>query len=438
MPHYTSKTLHIRKRYYNGDEWIKFGKVEYIEGVDFNLAYVVDDVKYKEFTLEVGEIITPISAPTKKGYTFSDWSEIPEKMPAQDVTITGSFSLNTYKLTYIVDMEEYKVFEVKYNDAITVEPDPTKKGMTFLGWSVIPKKMPAEDVTVTGRFSWSKVTKDGVIYQVYNAENEFAEVWRNENANGDVKIVSPIEIDGYYFCVTDIVDFAFKNNTNITSVVIPESIRKIGDEAFRYCGFTSVNIPNSVSYIGNGAFYGCKNLIIIEMGKSVNQIEQRAFTNIDKLTDVIINAEVIPTTDRTAFENSYTEDYVTLHVPAGSVGRYKVVAPWKNFKSVVAIEGKKEIPAPEIIFEKGEVTFTCEEEDVTFHYEVTPLNQDAGIANKIVLGQSYRIKVFASKEGCKDSDTVTKEVTIKKGDLNLDGVVNIADHVELTNIILNQ
>ncbi len=30
--------------------------------------------------------------PVKEGYTFSGWSEVPETMPAEDVTVTGSFT----------------------------------------------------------------------------------------------------------------------------------------------------------------------------------------------------------------------------------------------------------------------------------------------------------------------------------------------------------
>jgi hypothetical protein len=105
-------------------------------------------------------------------------------------------------------------------------------------------------------------------------------------------------------------------------VVIPESVRKIGDEAFS----------------------GCKNLSKLELGKSVNQIEPRAFAGIDKLTDITCYAEDVPDADRTAFENSYTEDYVTLHVPAGSLEKYKAAAPWKNFKEIVAIEGTEAEP----------------------------------------------------------------------------------------------
>ena len=103
--------------------------------------------------MEYGATITPESAPTKEGYTFSGWSEIPKLMPAHDVTVTGTFSINKYKLTYIVNNAEYKSYEVEYGATITPEPAPTKEGYTFSGWSEIPESMPAHDVTVTGSFT---------------------------------------------------------------------------------------------------------------------------------------------------------------------------------------------------------------------------------------------------------------------------------------------
>jgi hypothetical protein len=64
---------------------------------------------------------------------------------------------NEYTLTYTVDGEVYKTTKVAEGDAITPEPAPTKDGYTFSGWSTIPATMPAEDVTITGKF-----TKDAI------------------------------------------------------------------------------------------------------------------------------------------------------------------------------------------------------------------------------------------------------------------------------------
>ena len=87
-------------------------------------------------------------------------------MPAKDVTITGSFSVNKYKLTYMVDGEVYKTYDVEYGTTITPEPTPTKEGYTFSGWSDIPTTMPAHDVTVSGTF-----TQETGIVQIMGSEN---------------------------------------------------------------------------------------------------------------------------------------------------------------------------------------------------------------------------------------------------------------------------
>ena len=152
--------------------WSEFGSINKIGF--YNLIYILDGEEYKKYEIEEGEVITPESTPTKEGYTFSGWGEIPETMPAHDVTVTGTFSINKYKLTYIVDGEEYKSYEVEYGASITPEAAPTKEGYTFSGWSEIPETMPAHDVTVTGTFSINKYKLtyivDGEEYKSFEIE----------------------------------------------------------------------------------------------------------------------------------------------------------------------------------------------------------------------------------------------------------------------------
>ena len=140
----------------------------------YTITYMVDDEEYASHYLKVGTTITAEAEPTKEGYTFSGWSEIPETMPAKDVTITGTFTVNKYKLIYKVDGEEYKISEVKYGTTITAEAEPTKEGYTFSGWSEIPETMPAKDVVITGSFSINSYTItykiDGEVYQTETVE----------------------------------------------------------------------------------------------------------------------------------------------------------------------------------------------------------------------------------------------------------------------------
>lgn len=77
----------------NGYPYLKaIGIVTEAPATMYNLIYMVDGEEYKTVQLAEGETITPEPNPTKDGYTFSGWSEIPTTMPAHDVTITGTFT----------------------------------------------------------------------------------------------------------------------------------------------------------------------------------------------------------------------------------------------------------------------------------------------------------------------------------------------------------
>ncbi|MBR6370335.1 MAG: hypothetical protein IKS24_04565, partial [Bacteroidaceae bacterium] len=88
----------------------------------------------------------------KEGYTFSGWSEIPETMPAHDVTVTGSFSINSYKLTYMLNNEVDKEMTYEYGATVTPEPQPEGDYASF-EWIDLPQTMPAHDVVVYAMYT---------------------------------------------------------------------------------------------------------------------------------------------------------------------------------------------------------------------------------------------------------------------------------------------
>lgn len=120
----------------------------------YMLTYMIDGKVYKSYEVKYLDAITPETVPIKEGYTFNGWSEIPTTMPAHDVTVTGSFTVNKYKLIYVVDGNVYKTVDVEYGSEIYPIGGPEKEGYTFVGWENLPEEtMPAHDVTVIGTFA---------------------------------------------------------------------------------------------------------------------------------------------------------------------------------------------------------------------------------------------------------------------------------------------
>ena len=93
--------------------------------------------------------------PAKEGYSFDSWSGMPEDglMPDDNLEVTATFTINTYHITYMVDGVQYgDVADVVYGADITAPADPTKDGYTFTGWDNLPETMPADNLTINALF----------------------------------------------------------------------------------------------------------------------------------------------------------------------------------------------------------------------------------------------------------------------------------------------
>ena len=126
-------------------------------------------------TQDYGTEITAPDNPTRKGYTFKGWDkEIPETMPAENITVKAQWKINQYTITFDTNGgSEIAPITQDYGTKITAPADPTRKGYTFKGWDrEIPETMPAENITITAR--WKDTEKPtGEIIIGTNKWNEF-------------------------------------------------------------------------------------------------------------------------------------------------------------------------------------------------------------------------------------------------------------------------
>ena len=157
----------------------------------------------------------------------------------------------------------------------------------------------------------------------------------------------------------------FKEMTSIETLIIGEEVTSLSNNAFQGCtGLTSIVLPNTMTKIGDYAFWNCTNLATVVFGEKLNSIGIHAFNSCTALTSITIPKNVT-SIGRNAFYNctglkevnslietpfdiddtvfsTYSEEsnvsiftQAILNVPDGTGSLYQVAEGWKNFKYIV-------------------------------------------------------------------------------------------------------
>ena len=134
----------------NKEYWAKWEINQYTITFDTNGGSEIAPI-----TQDYGTKITAPADPTRKGYTFKGWDkEIPKTMPAENMTVKAQWEINQYAITFDTNGgSKIAPITQDYGTKITAPADPTRKGYTFKGWDKeIPETMPAENITITARW----------------------------------------------------------------------------------------------------------------------------------------------------------------------------------------------------------------------------------------------------------------------------------------------
>jgi len=137
-------------------------------------------------------------------------------------------------------------------------------------------------------------------------------------------------------------DEAFSNCNDLKIVVFDKNseLEYIGEKSFESCyGLYYINLPDSVTYIGDSAFVGCK-LKFINIPSKINYIGSNSFDFYSDFKLIISNREIPLEIDECLFykfdEKKIFENCI-LFVPADSVELYKNQAVWKKYKTILPI-----------------------------------------------------------------------------------------------------
>lgn len=133
-------------------------------------------------------------------------------------------------------------------------------------------------------------------YYNLNKENQTASLtylvrYDSSNADayvGDVVIPDTFECEGVIYTVASVEQRAFYSCTELTSIVLPETIMSIGANAFYDCTkLAKVQLPSKLSIINPATFLNCSSLENIELPDGLNSIGNDAFAYCSSLQKVV-------------------------------------------------------------------------------------------------------------------------------------------------------
>lgn len=270
-------------------------------------------------------------------------------------TLFAQWTENVYTVTYNLDGGTNAAGNpatFKCSNLPIALLDATKDGEYFAGWYLdaeFTKRVTKIDagslknIELWARFSQSPLVFDLVGSSAYSVRAA------NTSISGNIEI--PQTYNGKPVVV--IQNSAFKDCSNVTSVLIPSSIKSIGINAFENCSnITETTIPEGVTLIGNNTFLGCEKLASVTFPTSLENIGANAFAGCTSLTSIVLpkniqeigaNAfanctklatiEVFGDTPATLKNNVFPNSVSKIYVKPSLVSTYK--AAWAEYKDKI-------------------------------------------------------------------------------------------------------
>ena len=270
---------------------------------------------------------------------------------------------------------------------------------------------------VTKVFAQNEFMVDNIVYHPYNPTTAW--VWGCNTGVTSLNVPSTVTYDNHTYTVTEIYQYAFKGNTTLTDVILPNSMTMIGEEAFMNCtSLTTVVLPEGLTTLNSGAFQGCSSLQFfnkrvgdayispnelpstlttiyintfmgctslgsIRIPSGVTSIDGNAFKNCSNLENVYVYGLTTPTLGSDVF--SGTSDELNIYVPAASEAAYEAATNWSTYASNI-----KAMPAHEFL------TYTFD----TDNHTATVSGYLDGIAGDLVIPDAaygFNVTAIANK-----------------------------------------
>jgi len=131
----------------------------------YRITYLLDGDLYGDDQFREGETVkvSPAMTPSiPAGYEFSGWVGLPTVMPDHDVEVNGTMKPKEFTLSFAADGVKMPDRTIACDSEIGEVTAPERHAMTFTGWNDLPDAMPARNVTARGGYTPSEGIYVGV------------------------------------------------------------------------------------------------------------------------------------------------------------------------------------------------------------------------------------------------------------------------------------
>ncbi len=264
--------------------------------IKYTISFYVDDKIFDTIETAGNETLVLPIAPQKDNYSFlgwyfdnNSWTNKLYEDTYQNISLTENVNVYAYyksiinpPMKFLVTFNSNQGTPVASMMTALIESEPitVRKGYRFMGWYkesnfmnkvTFPYEV-TQDQTLYAK--WEQDIKDDIVFTV-DENGVLTSVSGLEGS--DIRVEIPSSINGIK--IIEIGKELFLNNKNISTLIIPNSVKYLGYKMCYGCtNLKEVQLPNGITVIPDYAFENCTSLSTINFPDTLVQIRACAFS----------------------------------------------------------------------------------------------------------------------------------------------------------------
>lgn len=266
----------------------------------FTITFYIGEEASASVQTAGNETLTLPVAPEKDTYTFEGWffdngtwnnklteNTYANKPLTEDVNVYAYYRQTddpepeppqTYTVTF--DAGSGTPVEPVKTSRIEEEPRTTRDGYTFMGWykdAAFRNKVSFPYEVTAAQTLYAKWTANAPEDIVFTVDDSGVLTGVSGLSEKDMRVEIPSQVNG--IAVTEIGGEVFKDNKNIGALIIPDSVKYLGNKVCYGCtNLKEVRLPAGLTVIPDYAFEACSSLTSINFPVTLKEIRMKALS----------------------------------------------------------------------------------------------------------------------------------------------------------------